>query len=62
MIIILFITSHIWHFHVPWFLWIIACFDGIGYFSPPLRKGDKGDKGDKGEKGDDANVILGVRR
>lgn len=29
MIIVLFICKSIWHFAVPWYVWIIAVFDSV---------------------------------
>lgn len=33
MVIVLYIASIVWHFHVPWYMWAIAAVDGVAYTS-----------------------------
>lgn len=30
MIVILFIAMKVWHFSVPWWMWIVAAMDSVG--------------------------------
>jgi hypothetical protein len=39
MIVVLYIASKIWTFSVPWWMWIIAAFDGVASVTQKITKG-----------------------
>lgn len=37
MIVLLYIAKSVWHFPVPWWMWIVAIFDGVSSAATEVR-------------------------